>query len=148
MLTTKEILFFLLIMILMIVSAKGVMIFTPKKVDKDLMSVFGAFVTTIILLIIYKSISVCESSDQFSLSDGFRVTPEKLCDGGEYMLTSAPKEVQEMCAKLANRRGDVSCNTGFHGRPVHFEYSAMSDDNWQNTLCDDEQELTYMPKVL
>ena len=124
------------------------MLFTPKKMDKDLMAAILSLIIVVILIILYKSISVCECSDSFTLSKGFEVTPEKLCDGGDYMLSSAPKEVQEMCAKLDKNRSSVSCKRGFVGRPVHFEYSAMSNDKWQNTLCDDQDSLTYTPKVL
>ncbi len=136
MLTTKEMLFFLLILILMIVSTKGVITFTPKNIDQDLMSVIGATVVTIILLVIYKTISVCESSDSFSLSNGFSVTPEILCDGGEYLRTSAPKEIQDMCSKRCKKgcRCD-RCSRGFNGKSINFEYTPMSDDNWQNQMC-------------
>lgn len=135
MLNTKEMLFFLLILILIIVSNRAVSTFTPKTVDKDLMTVIGAFITTMILIVIYKSISLCDSCDTFTLSKGFTVTPEKLCEGGEYMRTSAPKEIQEMCAKYGNK-SCIDCSPGFHGQPVHFEYTPMSDDNWQNQMCD------------
>ena len=49
----------------------------------------------------------------------FEVSPEKLCDGGEYLRTSSP-EKQKLCAQFsADQLANYECKPGeYHGRPV------------------------------
>jgi len=35
--------------------------------------------------------------DPHTLDKGFKVTPEKMCSGGPYMVSSAPEEVKQTC---------------------------------------------------
>jgi hypothetical protein len=74
-----------------------------------------------------------------SSSEGFwDITPAALCKGGAYMYqgdSQTAKMCQEM-AKSVDGRAAISsynCPTGYVGVPrVPFEYTPLSDDNWQD----------------
>jgi len=78
----------------------------------------------------------------------------KRCAGGPYMYTSNPY-LQALCQGVSNEElAQVACGKGFHGRPVHFDYSGLSESipvlskdlkkcgknlqygAWGNALCD------------
>jgi hypothetical protein len=51
----------------------------------------------------------------------------KRCSGGPYMYTSNPY-LQALCQGVSNEElAQVACGKGFHGRPVHFDYSSLSE---------------------
>ncbi len=51
----------------------------------------------------------------------------KRCAGGPYMYTSNPY-LQSLCQGVSNTElAQVACGKGFHGRPVHFDYSGLSE---------------------
>ena len=51
----------------------------------------------------------------------------KRCAGGPYMYTSNPY-LQSLCQGVTNEElAQVACGKGFHGRPVHFDYSSLSE---------------------
>jgi hypothetical protein len=51
----------------------------------------------------------------------------KRCAGGPYMYTSNPY-LQSLCQGVSNEElAQVACGKGFHGRPVHFDYSGLSE---------------------
>lgn len=59
----------------------------------------------------------------------------KRCAGGPYMYTSNPY-LQAMCQGVSNEElAQVACGKAFHGRPVHFDYTSLSDAAWDNALC-------------
>lgn len=59
----------------------------------------------------------------------------KRCAGGPYMYTSNPY-LQAICQGVSNEElAQVACGKAFHGRPVHFDYSSLSDGAWDNALC-------------
>ena len=59
----------------------------------------------------------------------------KRCAGGPYMYTSNPY-LQAVCQGVSNEElAQVACGKAFHGRPVHFDYSSLSDGAWDNALC-------------
>jgi hypothetical protein len=74
--------------------------------------------------------------------DFWDVTPAKRCLGGAYMHQGSSPEAkmcQEMMASEDGRcqLAQLNCGTGFIGqgrRP--FEYTPLSDDNYQNRRCD------------
>lgn len=78
----------------------------------------------------------------------------KRCAGGPYMYTSNPY-LQAMCQGVSNEDlARVSCGKGFRGKPVHLDYSGLSESTstasrsmdkclkgsqygaWGNALCD------------
>lgn len=59
----------------------------------------------------------------------------KRCAGGPYMYTSNPY-LQAVCQGVSNEElAQVACGKGFNGRPVHFDYTSLSDGAWDNALC-------------
>lgn len=59
----------------------------------------------------------------------------KRCAGGPYMYTSNPY-LQAVCQGVSNEElAQVACGKAFHGRPVHFDYTSLSDGAWDNALC-------------
>ena len=68
-------------------------------------------------------------------NDIFKVTPAKICASGPYMRTSDP-ELQKLCSNYTNQDfAQISCSRGFHGRPVHWDYSEPSNSEWKDTRC-------------
>jgi hypothetical protein len=81
----------------------------------------------------------------------------KRCPGGPYTFTSNPY-LQSLCQGVSNEEmSQVACGKGFHGRPVHFDYSGFNKSEspisalrknmnkcsknlqygaWDNALCD------------
>lgn len=108
-------------------------------------------VFTGMLIWVYWKGNVCENKETFQLSSGFEVTPVKLCEGGEYMHQSEPKKSQ--CEQLLStpegqeEYHEYNCTDPvFNGRPVHFEYTPLSNDMWENERCDGS--LVDTPRVL
>ena len=101
----------------------------------------------IVIVIIVAIFSMRQSSEGF----GYPTSYEKLgcgynsplfspmvakrCSGGPYMYTSNPY-LKAVCEGVSNSElAQVSCGKAFHGRPVHFQYSQLSDGAWSNALC-------------
>ena len=82
----------------------------------------------------------------------FELTPEKRCDGGPYLWSSSP-EKQALCSKFS--KADLAryeCPAGlYNGRPIWREGAGnipLSDDNWQNTTCNQIGQNLPDPQVL
>lgn len=59
----------------------------------------------------------------------------KRCAGGPYMYTSNPY-LQAICQGVSNEDlAQVACGKAYSGRPVHFDYSSLSNGAWDNALC-------------
>ncbi len=86
------------------------------------------FTTIIYLLILHKC--KCKSVESFS----YETTPQKLCED-PYTYTSND-EKRKFCSQFTPEEiRKYHCSKGFNGRPVRFEYTSMSDSNWNNTMC-------------
>ncbi len=60
------------------------------------------------------------------------ITPAKLCTGGAFLNDI------DLCKDITeDEKNCVSCNRidGLIGRPVHFEFTPLSDNNWKNKRC-------------
>lgn len=152
-LTTKEYVFFGLIFAVLFFFSKAALYMGPKMRLGNTFSLFVmSFLGSLLLLLIFKAGNITNSSENFH----FQVTPEKLCQGGPYMISSAPKEVQDYCYKLWSTpegRCDYAkfncTGPGYVGRPLHFERTPMSNDMWQNSMCDDRvKKDRFYPSVL
>ena len=75
--------------------------------------------------------------DPHRLDKGFKVTGQKLCSGGPYMVSSAPEEVKQSCYNYSY--DDISkhdCTvSGWNGQPTSFVRTIMSNDTWKNEMC-------------
>jgi hypothetical protein len=137
--STKEIIFFLLIFVMIILSGSLTEIIHGNK-PNNLLTLTGiSVVSTLILYIIFK---ISPKKEDFH----FEVTPEKTCDGGAYLHQS-----NKMCQKLWNtpegRRdlANYNCINGYcngsqglyNGRPLNMGYRQdLSNDKWENELAD------------
>lgn len=66
----------------------------------------------------------------------FEVSPAKQCCLGPYMTTSNP-EKEKMCSKVTkDEKSKSCCSRGYNGRPISFEYTPLSNSNWENERCD------------
>lgn len=60
------------------------------------------------------------------------IDPSLFCCTGDYLLD---KEQINTCDKL--NCSTCCCGKGFNNRPIHFEYSTMSNGKWANDIsCD------------
>lgn len=143
MVNVKEMIFFLLILLAIVISdiitSKVDTMFPKKyKVDKFLLLILVGIVLTLILGLVYYFAKV--SRDNFH----FSVTPEKRCDGGAYMTQTGP--AHEMCKKLLSTQSGrakynmFNCSRGeYVGRSLNFgDLTTLSDDNWENRACDNK----------
>jgi hypothetical protein len=96
----------------------------------------------------YYGVKVC-SGESFH----FEVTPEKQCDGGPYMYSSAPDHVKNYCNKLLSSQEGIdqynkyNCNGAYVGRPLNFpDFAPPSNDMWENEMC--KQQSFNGPAVL
>ena len=63
----------------------------------------------------------------------------KRCAGGPYMYTTDPY-TKAMCQSMD--QDSLACKqctrAGFNGKPVHFEYTALSNGCWGNSRCNEK----------
>ena len=137
-LTTKEILFFLLVLTLMIsITMSNSFILQNMNLGKITMPLI-CFLTTMLLITLYKIGKVCQA-DSFE----FEVSGPKKCYGYPYLTSSASPELKDYCDKLfSTQEGrclyySMNCPAGYSGRPTHYTRTPMSDDNWKNPMAED-----------
>jgi hypothetical protein len=81
----------------------------------------------------------------------FELTPEKRCDGGEYMRSSDPAR-QALCSQFS--AADLSryeCGPGYIGRPIWrggAGNGTLSNANWKNESCNQIDDSVRDPQVL
>ena len=81
----------------------------------------------------------------------FELTPEKRCDGGEYMRSSDPAR-QALCSQFS--AADLSryeCGPGYIGRPIWrggAGNGTLSNANWKNESCNQIDDSVKDPQVL
>jgi len=149
MLQTKELLFFSLVFVMVLIS-----ILASRNIDANYpryalcINIAMCIVITILLFLIYLKGKVYENNSE---NFHFEVTPSKKCAGGPYMHQSGPENTN--CKELLSTQDGIddyneyNCdNPGFYGRPVHFEYTTLSNDMWQNERC--TGPFVGTPKVL
>jgi hypothetical protein len=131
MLTKKQILFYVLVFIIFYMFARGgITISEYLHVNVDIILIFISLLFT--LLCYFVKDSNVYSKDPFH----FELTPEKHCLGGKYMYSSDPEKMK-FCSQFS--QGDMSnyeCPPGFHGMPVWWNRDTMSNNNWENKMCD------------
>jgi hypothetical protein len=69
----------------------------------------------------------------------------KRCSGGPYMFTGNPY-LQQVCQSIPNySMAQIACGKAFNGKPVHFDYTPLSDWNWSNEMCDAPRSKVLCP---
>jgi hypothetical protein len=132
MIPSKEILFFVVVFILFFIFVRGGCLTAERLKFNPIIGLIStsALYTLSIVLVYYLSVRRIWK-DGFT----FEVTPAKLCAGGPYMYSSNP-QLKKLCSHITNQEiAQVACGPGFHGRPVHWERSTMSNDKWENNMC-------------
>lgn len=137
-LSEKEYIFFAIVFISVFLIARGGLIVGNRsKLSTTFSLLITSVLTTLLLLLVYKYAKISEQKDSFH----FEVSGPKLCQGGPYMWSSASKEEQDYCNKLMStpegqhEYAQMNCQSGFIGRPVHWDYSSLSNDKWENDTC-------------
>lgn len=148
----KQLLFFSLIFLLMVIFPKGVQLLQQEtKLGNTNSTILFSFVGTLLLFLIYNGVnSKCSQTDKFKFDTDhkekcpekqfrFEADPRLRCVGGPYMYSSAPKKIQDFCNELLSTkegRDSVMCRKGFSGKAIHRgSNSTLSDDNWENNMC-------------
>ena len=141
MVSKKQMIFYILVFLVFFIIAKISLYFSRSlNINQDLSLLIGGVIITFVIFLLDKLNYI---KDDFF----FEVTPEKLCSGGDYMNSSDP-ERRKLCSKFSKEQlAEYNCPVGFHGRPVNYQYSNMSDSNWNNTICDGNFDYTD-PTVL
>jgi len=139
----KEIVFYILVFLLFYVLAKSSFYFSNwVKINNDLSILIMGILFTIIIFLLKNF----DSRDNFY----FELTPEKHCEGGDYMHSSSSPDKKKFCAQFTKEEKNYfTCPNGFDGRPVHWERTSMSNDQWRNEMCNDNfNDYKEDPRVL
>lgn len=97
-----------------------------------IMGLFGTGIVAISLFVTNIKKKTADESFYFEISDA------KKCAPGPYMRSSNPA-LQKLCENVTKEEiAQFACGKGFSGRPVHWEYTPMSDAKWNNPInCND-----------
>ena len=136
----KNFFYILVVLIFYLMSKSSILISEKFLVSQDIMLIISSIIFTIILYF-FNNIII---KDSFY----FELTPEKHCEGGPYMYSSNPIK-KKFCSQF--KPSDIkyfSCDKGFHGAPVHWSRTNMSDSNWENKMCDGNFKKYEDPEVL
>ena len=86
-------------------------------------------------------------------NNNLQITTAKLCGGGAYMTDGGPNE--QICKTMRSTkegREEISrynCGGGgYNGRPVHLEFTPMTNDLWKNERYNPPISGKKNPKVL
>ena len=147
----KQLLFFSLIFLLMVIFPKGVQLLQQEtKLENTNSTILFSFVGTLLLFLIYNGVnSKCSQTDKFKFDTQhnqkcpgkqfrFETDPRLRCVGGPYIYSSAPKEIQNFCNELLSTkegRDSIMYRKEFPGKPHRGSNSTLSDDNWRNNMC-------------
>ena len=149
--TTKEILFFLLIWIMILLANLISNVIYEKTNTMPFVTLVGvSLVSVLILYLVFK----------YSKIENFRlleITPEKKCDGGSYLTGTneyckdkwnSPQGRRDLsryncinghCGGTINYDGNTDKCTGqgmYNGRPLNLpSRTPESNDNWKNEMC-------------
>lgn len=137
----KEIIFYVIIFLLFYVLSKSSgYVGTYFKLNNDVSLLLFSLVFTGVVFLL-KNLG---NKDNFY----FELTPEKHCEGGSYLYSSDPVK-KKFCSQFSQSDiANYSCCNGFHGAPVHWERTSMSDDKWNNKMCDGNFKEYTDPQVL
>lgn len=114
-----------------------------KRNDKIYQSIlYYIIIIIIVILIFFMTLNLFKSRkekiDSFEYNSIkldkdnklLHITPAKRCEGGAFLNDTD-------CKNVSKKELDCfSCGEkGIIGRPVHFEYTPLSDNNWKNPRC-------------
>ena len=131
----RQIIFFSLIFLIYFLSVKAgeYWIANSENLNKDLSCIVVGLGYTTIIVGLYFLAKLDPSSEGF-----WDITPAATCKGGSYMWqgdSPSAKVCQELASTSDGRAmiGSYNCPKGQIGVPhIPFEYTPLSDDNWQD----------------
>jgi hypothetical protein len=139
MISKKVIFYIVLFSLFYILSKTSYYLSNSFKLNQDVVLLFASIILIGIMFLLEK---VNFIKDDFH----FELTGEKNCEGGDYMTSSDPEKAKFCSQYSPQDLARYNCSRGFHGRPVQYKYSNMSDSDWNNTICD--SGFDYNPEVL
>ena len=133
--STRQIIFFCLIFLIYFLSVKGGQYWVShaEKLDGDLAFIVVGLGYTAIIVSLYFFAKLDPSSEGF-----WDITPAATCKGGSYMWqgdSPSAKTCQDLSKTETGKAqiGSYNCPKGQIGVPrVPFQYTPLSDDNWQD----------------
>jgi hypothetical protein len=150
--TTKEVLFFLLIWILILLS--NVVSEEIHKKTNTMPFLTLVCISLISVSILYVVFKYAKIEEKFRLLE---ITPEKKCDGGSYLTGddeyckdkwNSPEGQKDLsryncingnCGGTVNYDGNIDKCAGqgmYNGRPLNLpSRTPESNDNWENEMC-------------
>ena len=109
----------------------------PTSSIKRMVVVLLASVIFSLLFVVYTQLTDLFKKEGFHFTSG-----AKKCRGGPYMWQGS-SEKAKFCRNLASTPegadeiNSYQCNTGYTGMPgCNFKFTPMSNDLWQNEMCD------------
>lgn len=112
-----------------------------SKLKLNNILLYVIIIITILLFVFIIYNNIIKSKDMFeydsikldtaSRNAILHITDAKKCCGGAFLNDNS-------CNSLSEKDlGCVCCNRkdGYVGRPVHFEFTPLSDNNWKNPRC-------------
>ncbi len=121
-------LFFALIYVMSILTSMvALKISAAIKVSKTIGLAISALLSTCFLFVVYYLAKMGSQSDGFT----FEVTGPRRCDGGPYLWDA---ETAKHCSQYTqDELAGSLCKGGlYNGGPTHFEYTSLSNPDWQN----------------
>lgn len=68
----------------------------------------------------------------------------KKCANGPYMYSSNP-QLKEVCDNVDNYElAQIACGKAFNGQPIQFDYSSLSNAQWENDVncnCNNDKKV-------
>ena len=115
------------VLLLMLYIVNRISIALIGNVDIALITAAVIFVTA---FVIFRDL-LC-TVDSYSILD---ITPEKQCDDPFFYQSDPVK--QKFCSQFSpSQLGRYRCPPGYYGAPITWERTSMSDDCYNNHMCD------------
>ena len=139
----KEIFFFILIFVTFVITTHGTIIISNQlKINVLTASILSGIIQVILILALFYLLKF----NNHSSVDGYKlleISPHKLCKGGSYMNNGTSVK-SNFCKKYMNSEcgqkmlNKYTCPLGNMGmQRREFEYSPLSDSNYENAACKD-----------
>lgn len=134
--TSKNVLFFLLVLVLYFVFVRMAFWLVRERKQTSMAATLWSLLLFAVLFMLISKVMMkkSESKDGYQLLE---ITPAKKCIGGPYMWGDVNSPTYKYCSDPKNQQAikDASCCVGFVGMPVRYTYTPESDAQWQNPRC-------------
>lgn len=86
-------------------------------------------------------VSVAAIIETTKKKEGFHFeAPLARCRNGSYTWGAKGSELRNYCESIPpSILNSQQCGVGFQGKPIHWERSSLSNDKWENDVCDDKK---------